>query len=62
MDARRLPARHGLLWLLAGGLSYTLGAVVFMLDHRVRYGHFVWHLFVLTGSACHFSAALWHLA
>ena len=50
----------GLVWLLAGGLSYTLGAVVFMLDHRVRYGHFVWHLFVLGGSACHFFAALWH--
>jgi len=50
----------GLVWLLAGGLSYTLGAVVFMLDHRVRYGHFVWHLFVLGGSACHFFAALRH--
>lgn len=50
----------GLLWLLAGGLSYTAGAVVFLFDGRVRYGHFVWHLFVLGGSVCHFFAALWH--
>lgn len=53
-------APTGLAWLVAGGLSYTLGAVVFLLDHRIRYGHFVWHLFVLGGSACHFFAALWH--
>ena len=46
----------GLMWLLAGGLAYTFGAVFFMFDHRIRYGHFVWHLFVLAGTACHFVA------
>jgi hemolysin III len=50
----------GLAWLVAGGVSYTLGAVVFHFDARVRYAHFVWHLFVLGGSACHFVAALRH--
>jgi len=55
----RMPAA-GLAWLVAGGLSYTLGAVVFLFDHRVRYAHFVWHLFVLGGSVCHFFAALWY--
>lgn len=50
----------GLLWLVAGGLSYTAGAVVFLLDSKLRYAHFVWHLFVLGGSTCHFFAALWH--
>jgi hemolysin III len=50
----------GIVWLVAGGLSYTLGAVVFLLDNRVRYAHFVWHLFVLGGSTCHFFAVLWH--
>jgi hemolysin III len=29
-------------------------------DHRIRYAHFVWHLFVMGGCACHFFAALWH--
>ena len=50
----------GLAWLVAGGLAYTAGAIVFMFDHRVRYAHAVWHGFVLLGSVCHFFAALWH--
>ena len=50
----------GLTWLVAGGLSYTAGAVVFLFDSKLRYAHFVWHLFVMGGSACHFCAALWH--
>jgi hemolysin III len=51
-------AAQALLWLLVGGLVYTAGAVVFMFDARLRYGHFVWHLCVLGGSVCHFLAAL----
>jgi hemolysin III len=54
----RHVALEGLLWLLAGGLAYTAGAVVFMFDSKLRYAHFVWHLFVLGGSTCHFFAAL----
>ncbi len=54
---QRMPGA-GLAWLVAGGLAYTLGAVAFLLDNRVRYMHFVWHLFVLAGSVCHFFAAL----
>jgi hemolysin III len=50
----------GITWLFAGGLAYTLGAVVFLFDNKVRYAHFVWHLFVMAGSACHFCAALWY--
>lgn len=53
----RLPATE-LIWLVAGGLAYTLGAVVFHFDSRLRYGHFVWHLFVLAGTSCHFVAVL----
>jgi hemolysin III len=52
----RMPLA-GLAWLVAGGLCYTLGAAVFMLDNRLRYAHAVWHLFVLGGSVCHFFAA-----
>ena len=54
----RMPGA-GLALLVAGGLLYTAGAVVFIFDSRVRYAHFVWHLFVLGGSACHFFAVLW---
>lgn len=55
-------APSGLAWLVAGGAAYTVGALFFLLDNRVRYAHFVWHLFVLVGSTCHFFAALWHAA
>ena len=58
---QRLPF-DGLLLLLGGGLAYTVGVIFFVLDHRVRYDHFVWHLFVLIGSTCHFFATLWHAA
>jgi hemolysin III len=54
---QRMPA-DGLAWLVAGGVAYTLGALVFVFDDRLRYGHSLWHLFVLAGSACHFAAAL----
>jgi hemolysin III len=47
----------GLLWLLAGGVAYTVG-VAFYGAHRLRYGHFVWHVFVIAGTACHFVAVL----
>lgn len=56
-----LAARAGayaVAWLLAGGVAYSVGAVFFMFDHRLRYGHFVWHLFVLGGSGCHVLAAV----
>jgi hemolysin III len=51
----------GFYWLLAGGIAYTAG-VAFFAPKRLRYGHFVWHLFVLAGSACHFAAVLWYVA
>ena len=50
----------GLAWLVAGGVAYTLGAIVFLFDAKRRFLHFAWHLFVVAGSACHVCAALWH--
>ncbi len=52
----------GLLWLLAGGIAYTVGVAFFAADGRVRYSHFIWHLFVIAGTACHFIAVLWYAA
>jgi hemolysin III len=45
------------IWLFAGGIAYTSG-LIFFGNKRVRYSHFVWHLFVLAGTACHFCAIL----
>jgi hemolysin III len=56
----RLMPHPGFYWLMAGGLCYTSGVVFYARDHRWRYGHFVWHLFVLAGTACHFCAVFWY--
>ncbi len=45
----------GLYWLLAGGVSYIVGAVLY-LQHKMPYHHAVFHLFVLGGSICHYIA------
>jgi len=44
-----------LLWLIAGGIAYTAGTLFFA-NERLRYGHFIWHVFVLVGTSCHFAA------
>ena len=53
-------ATPGIVLLAAGGLCYTLGVAFFALDSRMRYGHFVWHLFVIAGTTCHFFAVLFY--
>jgi hemolysin III len=57
MDA---VSMRGLIWLVAGGLSYTLG-VVFYAWHRLPYAHPIWHLFVLGGSICHFFSIFFYV-
>jgi hemolysin III len=56
----RVPP-HGVAWLVAGGLLYSLGTVFYSAT-RLRYTHTVWHLFVLAGSGCHVLAVLWYAA
>ena len=53
---RNIPIR-GLWFILAGGLSYTIG-VIFYLWRRMKFSHAVWHLFVIGGSVCFFFAVL----
>jgi len=48
----------GLMWLLGGGISYTIG-MAFFAARQIPYCHFVWHLFVLAGTTCHF-VAVWY--
>jgi hemolysin III len=52
----------GIFWIVAGGVAYTAGVVFFAVDSRLRYGHFIWHLFVITGTACHYFAVLRYAA
>ncbi len=42
-------------WLLAaGGLSYTVGIVFYIIDYRMKLAHFIWHVFVMAGSILHY--------
>jgi len=50
-------ALGGLLFLIAGGLAYTLG-VVFYAWRRLPYNHMIWHLFIIIGGIFHFFAVL----
>ena len=56
-----LVPKWGLVWLLAGGIAYTAGAAFYAAE-RIRYFHSVWHLLVVSGTACHFIAVLWYAA
>lgn len=53
---RNIPER-GLWFILAGGLSYTIG-VIFYVWRKMKYSHVIWHLFVIGGSVCFFFAVL----
>jgi hemolysin III len=51
---------NGLLWLLIGGMFYTVGIIFYITDSKIKFGHFIWHLFVIAGTACHYFAVLWY--
>jgi hemolysin III len=47
-----------LVWIVAGGLFYSVGSVFLRFDQHVRYFHALWHTFVIAGSTCHYMAIL----
>jgi hemolysin III len=62
----RTVSINGLLWLVAGGMAYTVGAVIYTRQRPDpfpgRFGHHeIWHLLVLAGSACHFAFMVYHV-
>jgi len=51
----------GLFWLLAGGISYSIGAIFYLL-HKIPYNHAIFHVFVLIGSITHFIAVFFYVS
>jgi hemolysin III len=51
---------NGLVLLFAGGVAYTAGVIFYLWD-RLPYNHAIWHLFVLTGSVCHYCAIFYYV-
>lgn len=52
---------HAVVFLLAGGVAYTVGAVIYMVCAKKRYGHSIFHLFVVLGSILHFFCILFYI-
>jgi hemolysin III len=52
----------GLGWVAAGGVIYTAGIAFYVFDHKVPHFHGIWHLFVLAGSAVHYTAVVLFVA
>jgi len=50
----------GLLWLFAGGISYTIGAILYSIK-KIKFNHAIFHIFVLIGSFCHFTAVFFYV-
>ena len=50
----------GLLWLVAGGISYTIGAILYGIK-KIKFNHAIFHMFVLTGSFCHFMSVYFYV-
>jgi len=51
---------EGLLWLLAGGISYTIGAILYGVK-KIKFNHAIFHMFVLMGSFCHFMSVFFYV-
>lgn len=53
-------SEDGVNWLFAGGIAYTIGAVLYSIK-KIKYNHAIFHVFVLIGSFCHFISVYFHI-
>ena len=51
---------EGLLWLVAGGIAYTIGAILYSIK-KIKFNHAIFHVFVLIGSICHFVSVFFYV-
>jgi hemolysin III len=51
---------EGLLWLFAGGISYTIGAILYSIN-KIKFNHAIFHILVLIGSFCHFVSVFFYV-
>ena len=60
-QAMAVMTKSGFYWLLAGGISYTIGAILFGLGKKMRWMHAVFHIFVILGSLFQYVAIVFYL-
>jgi len=51
---------EGLGWLVAGGIAYTAGAILYSIK-KIKFNHAIFHVLVLTGSFCHFMSVFFYV-
>lgn len=51
---------NGLIWLVSGGISYTIGAALYSIN-KIKLNHAIFHVFVLLGTFCHFIAVYFYV-
>jgi len=51
---------EGLFWLVAGGMAYTIGAILYSIK-KIKFNHAIFHMFVLVGSICHFVSVFFYV-
>jgi hemolysin III len=51
---------EGLFWLVAGGVAYTTGAILYSIK-KIKFNHAIFHVFVLLGSFCHFVSVYFYV-
>ena len=55
-NLRAAVGLQGLIWMIAGGAMYTIGAILYGIGKNRKYYHSVFHVFCLPGTFCHFWA------
>ena len=50
-----------LWWITTGCLTYLAGVIFYLLDNKLKYNHFIWHLFVLAASFCHYISIYFYI-
>lgn len=60
-DLLEVMPKNGIILLIAGGIAYTVGAIIYGIGSKVKYMHSVWHFFVLAGSILHFFSILFYV-
>ncbi|MBQ4263150.1 MAG: hemolysin III family protein [Bacilli bacterium] len=56
-----LLTKNGTILLIAGGVFYTIGAILYGIGSKRKYFHSVFHIFVIFGSLCHFLCILFYV-
>lgn len=56
-DLQKNVSEEGINWLIAGGIAYTVGAILYSIK-KIPYNHAIFHVFVLIGTFCHFFSIL----